>query len=40
MYNADTTPKAPRLCTYMESTLDNERQNPLEAKEGCIQYTS
>lgn len=27
MYNADTTPKAPRLCTYIESTLDNERQN-------------
>ena len=21
------TPKAPRLCTYIESTLDNERQN-------------
>ena len=27
MYNADTTPKAPRLCTYIESTLNNERQN-------------
>ena len=27
MYNADTTPKAPRLYTYRESTLDNERQN-------------
>lgn len=27
MYNANTTPKAPRLCTYIESTLDNERVN-------------
>ena len=27
MYNADTTPKAPRQCKYIESTLDNKRQN-------------
>ena len=27
MYNADTTPKAPRQCKYIESTIDNERQN-------------
>ena len=27
MYNADTMPKAPRLCTYIESTLNNEWQN-------------
>lgn len=25
MYNADTTPKAPRQCKYIESTLDNEQ---------------
>ena len=24
---ADTTPKAPRQCKYIESTIDNERQN-------------
>ena len=27
MYNADTTPKAPRQCKYIESTLDNEQKN-------------
>ena len=27
MYNADTTPKAPRMCTYIESTLDIEQWN-------------
>ena len=27
MYNADTTPKAPRQCKYIESTLDNKQQN-------------
>ena len=27
MYNADTTPKAPRQCTYIGNYLDNERQN-------------
>ena len=27
MYNADTTPKAPRQCKYTENTLDNEQQN-------------
>ena len=27
MYNADTTPKAPRQCKYIESTLDNEQWN-------------
>ena len=27
MYNADTTLKAPRQCKYIESTIDNERQN-------------
>ena len=32
MYKADTTPKAPRLCTYIESTLDNERQNRSKPK--------
>ena len=26
------TPKAPRLCTYIESTLDNERQNRSKPK--------
>ena len=25
--NADTTPKAPRQCKYIESTLDNEQWN-------------
>ncbi len=34
------TPKAPRLCTYIESTLNNERQKSSEANKGCIQYTS
>ena len=27
MYNADTTPKAPRECKNIVCTLDNERQN-------------
>ena len=27
MYTADTTPKAPRQCKYIESTLDNEQKN-------------
>ena len=27
MYNADTTPKAPRQCKYIESALDNEQWN-------------
>lgn len=27
MYNADTTPKAPRECKNIECTHDNERQN-------------
>ena len=27
MYNADTTPKAPRQCKYIESTLDNKQWN-------------
>ena len=27
MYNANTTSKAPRQCKYIESTIDNERQN-------------
>ena len=27
MYKADTTPKAPRQCKYIESTLDNEQWN-------------
>ena len=40
MYNADTTPKAPRLCTYIESTLVQRTTESSEANEGCIQYTS
>ena len=34
MYNADTTPKAPRQCKYIESTLDIElwnRPKPMRA---------
>jgi len=34
MYNADTTPKAPRQCKYIESTLNNElwnRPKPMRA---------
>ena len=27
MYNADTMPKAPRQCKYIESTLDNKQYN-------------
>lgn len=36
MYNADTTPKAPRQCKYIESTLDNKHIELSEANEGCI----
>ena len=27
MYNANTTPKAPRQCKNIESTLDNKQYN-------------
>lgn len=32
MYNADTTPKTPRQCKYIESALDNEQQNRPKAQ--------
>lgn len=38
MYNADTTPKAPRMCKYINTLLQRMR-NATEANEGCIQYT-
>ena len=35
-----TTPKAPRLCTYIGSSLDQRTTESSEANKGCIQYTS
>ena len=34
------TPKAPRLCTYIENSLDQQTTETSEANKDCIQYTS
>ena len=39
MYNADTTPKAPRQCKYIIYPPYQRMQDTSEANEGCIQYT-
>lgn len=39
MYNADTTPKAPRMCKYIKNLSWQRIRNATEANEGCIQYT-
>ena len=39
MYNADTTPKAPRMCKYINTLSWQRMRNATEANKGCIQYT-
>lgn len=39
MYNANTTPKAPRMCKYINTLSWQRMRNATEANKGCIQYT-
>ena len=39
MYKANTTPKAPRMCKYINTLSWQRMRNATEANKGCIQYT-